>query len=364
MTDQQILPCECTVDRPHVFTPMGQDGADPDALVPYAWKRWAATNLIGGQPVQRLIDIMVEQGFDEACAYSVCVDLVGHPAVGAGRRIADRLGKLESILDVRQKLRSLSAVGSDIESRSSVSREEFLDDYYSGNLPVKLTDVTTGWEAIGKWSPTFLKDVIGSEPVEIMAGRESDARFEINADAHKTTMRFAEYVDHVTSAEWSNDKYLVANNHLLENAAATALWSDFAIDQRYLDPGNKKGSIFLWFGPAGTVTPLHHDVANILFVQVSGRKRVRLISPLDTHCLYNEVAVYSEVDPSNPDMARHPKFARTRQFQLEMEPGDALFIPAGWWHHVTALDASISLSFTNFLWPNSFSWHQPSADNR
>jgi ribosomal protein L16 Arg81 hydroxylase len=40
--------------------------------------------------------------------------------------------------------------------------------------------------------------------------------------------------------------------------------------------------------------------------------------------------------------------------QVVLEPGQALFIPVGWWHHVRSLDVSISVSFTNFLAPNDY----------
>src|SRR6516165_4476226 len=169
-------------DRPHVFAPIGPVKLNDNvASVPYEWRRWAAVNLIDGHPVQQLIDQMVANGFDESLAYSMCTDLAGHPAVEAGRWTTDRLRTLESVLDMRQQLRSMTTVGSDIEARSELSGEEFLDDYYSANLPVKLTDLTRGWEAIGKWSPRYLASVIGAEPVEVMTGRDSDARFEINS---------------------------------------------------------------------------------------------------------------------------------------------------------------------------------------
>ena len=100
-------------------------------------------------------------------------------------------------------------------------------------------------------------------------------------------------------------------------------------------------------------------MANVLFVQVYGRKLVRLRSPLETHCVYNDIGVYSQVDAAQPDLDAHPSFARTRPFNVLLEPGQALFIPVGWWHHVTALDTSISLSFTNFHWPNAFEWRHP-----
>ena len=41
----------------------------------------------------------------------------------------------------------------------------------------------------------------------------------------------------------------------------------------------------------------------------------------------------------NPDLARYPRFAEALapSQSAELEPGDALFIPYGWWHHVESL---------------------------
>ena len=44
-----------------------------------------------------------------------------------------------------------------------------------------------------------------------------------------------------------------------------------------------------------------------------------------------------------------------------IDKGEAIFLPIGWWHHVTALDRSISMSFTNFIADNEFTQNYPSA---
>ena len=115
----------------------------------------------------------------------------------------------------------------------------------------------------------------------------------------------------------------------------------------------------MWFGPAGTVTPLHHDTMNILFCQVYGRKLVSLISPDESPWLYNELGVFSEVDFENPDFEVHPLYQHVDRIEVEMNPGEILFLPVGWWHHVRSLETSISVSFTNFVFPNDYEWRQP-----
>ena len=172
-------------------------------------------------------------------------------------------------------------------------------------------------------------------------------------------MPFDEYVAKIESEGRSNDTYLVANNKLLATEAALPLWDDFSLDERYLGPDPNRTHAFLWFGPAGTVTPLHHDSVNVLFNQIDGWKHFILIPSLEIHRVYNNLAVYSAVDPLNPDLEQFPLFADAQQLHLDVGPGQTLFIPAGWWHHVEATEASISISFTNFAFSNDIEWSNP-----
>jgi quercetin dioxygenase-like cupin family protein len=37
-----------------------------------------------------------------------------------------------------------------------------------------------------------------------------------------------------------------------------------------------------------------------------------------------------------------------------LQPGDAVFIPVNWWHHLRALQVSVSITFVNFRLDNTF----------
>jgi hypothetical protein len=67
----------------------------------------------------------------------------------------------------------------------------------------------------------------------------------------------------VTRGGQSNDYYLVANNGFLDRPEARPLFDDLTMFPEYLDASKTAGQVFFWFGPAGTVTPLHHDVMNM-----------------------------------------------------------------------------------------------------
>jgi ribosomal protein L16 Arg81 hydroxylase len=71
------------------------------------------------------------------------------------------------------------------------------------------------------------------------------------------------------------------------------------------------------------------------------------------------VGVFSQVDPENPDFNKYPLYRNIKPIELILKPGEVIFIPVGWWHHVRALDVSISVSFTNFVFPNYYNWQNP-----
>ena len=60
------------------------------------------------------------------------------------------------------------------------------------------------------------------------------------------------------------------------------------------------------------------------------------------------------MNPHNPDLAKHPKFREATVIEVELEPGEMLFLPVGWWHAERTADVNISLIFTNFAFPNQF----------
>ena len=106
-------------------------------------------------------------------------------------------------------------------------------------------------------------------------------------------------------------------------------------------------------GPRGTVTPWHHDLTQNLLVNMVGRKRVALVSPAETPHMQNHRHCFSRFG-ADASLSSIPTAERPRILTVEIGPGDILFIPVGWWHHVTGLSLTIGMSFTNFVWPNDF----------
>ena len=68
--------------------------------------------------------------------------------------------------------------------------------------------------------------------------------------------------------------------------------------------------------------------------------------------------MYAAVDPED---SASLEGVDARFATVDVEAGDALFVPVGWWHHVRALSVSISVAFSGFARPNHFGWYVPGA---
>ncbi|MCI4645580.1 MAG: cupin-like domain-containing protein [Hyphomonadaceae bacterium] len=112
----------------------------------------------------------------------------------------------------------------------------------------------------------------------------------------------------------------------------------------------------IWLGNRTTAT-CHYDMSNNMACTLVGHRRFTLFPPDQIANLYPGPLeptpggqVVSMVDFQEPDFAAHPGFAEALDAALvaEMEPGDLLFYPAMWWHHVEALDDFNAM--VNYWW--------------
>jgi ribosomal protein L16 Arg81 hydroxylase len=81
---------------------------------------------------------------------------------------------------------------------------------------------------------------------------------------------------------------------------------------------------------------------------------VKLIPPKYSDKVYHREGFHSEVDFESVDYNLYPKLAGVRIIEAEIRPGELLFIPVAWWHHVKALDISITVTGSGFAFPNRF----------
>jgi hypothetical protein len=139
---------------------------------------------------------------------------------------------------------------------------------------------------------------------------------------------------------------------------------DFDLIHSIIDPSSSKTNasnlfnyknIGIWTSMRGCITPLHYDLCHGLLVQLHGKKRFIMASHEDYSCLYlTRDSASSNKHASNVDLTawlegdiiqrfNFPHIADVTWFVADLEPGDMLYTPPGWFHHVTSVDVSVSL---------------------
>jgi hypothetical protein len=257
--------------------------------------------------------------------------------------------RCEALLELYSKLHSQSRQARRIVDCCSVTKEEFYERHYFANRPLVVRGIAAESPAVRHWSPKYLAARHGDVMVECTVGRDLDPDYELHFRDTLATMSLSEFVSRMSEPGSGKRLYLVARNHFFDQPALAPLRDDLCPPDYLVDTRSRRyGGVKLWMGGAHTVTPLHHDEHSILFMQIFGRKRVKLIPPFDSPRLYVRERFYSEVDPENVDLTRHPLFAQASVAEVELDPGDLLFIPVGWWHHVRSLQPSITATYSVF----------------
>lgn len=173
----------------------------------------------------------------------------------------------------------------------------------------------------------------------------------------------------------------------------------FSTPHPYLPPNISQASnqkledplLNAWFGPKGTISPLHTDPYHNVLAQVVGYKYVRCYKPEMTQWLYprgkeggvdmgntsqvdldeamkffhgigfdrlkketksdSDKTVTEDEESEEMEQKRRnfaqmfPGFQEAKYVEGVLGPGECLYLPPGWWHYVKSLSPSFSVSF-------------------
>ena len=166
-------------------------------------------------------------------------------------------------------------------------------------------------------------------------GRNRGANYEIEREKyHLPGSSSATFVEKVRTAGRTNDFYLTANNNSGNKSILPELWDDIVQIPEYLDGSDRLGGFF-WFGPAGTITPFHHDLTNNFMAQVIGRKRIKIAPSWDMPLMQNHLPrLLSQSTAASRRRRRIPASTSRRSSNASSIPGEILFLPIGCLHFV------------------------------
>ncbi|XP_011565796.3 bifunctional peptidase and arginyl-hydroxylase JMJD5 [Plutella xylostella] len=245
--------------------------------------------------------------------------------------------------DEIQNIDSRCHQGKEIDVVDCPSMEYFYKEHILTQKPVVLTNCIQHWPALTKWTDqNYLLKLAGLRTVPVELGSKYT-----DAEWTQKLMTLGDFIkQHIFTTEGPTG-YL-AQYQLFDHISE--LKNDIC-EPEYccFSDTNDPVDINAWFGPKGTVSPLHHDPKKNLLAQVVGEKRIYLFSPSDSEFLYphddellNNTA---RVDPRCPDLELYPKYKDAKPQICILKPGQMLYIPPKWWHFVESLSISFSVSF-------------------
>jgi hypothetical protein len=231
----------------------------------------------------------------------------------------------------------------------NVSRAVFENEIKPLDAPVVLKGLVADWECVrlAKQSPsalgTYLKKHDVGESVDMaLLRKDLDGRFFYNEDLSGFNfINRRQGLSHMIDWCLAGNPGDVRDSVYIQAQNLDAAFPDIAksLDMPLLDHRVRP---LIWL--ANTVrTQTHFDTYSNIACHVAGEKTFTLFAPDQVGNLYpgpiesTPAGVpISMVELDQPDFERFPRFRQALQaaVQARLEPGDALYIPAMWWHHV------------------------------
>ncbi|GAB4835168.1 Lysine-specific demethylase jmj30 [Ancistrocladus abbreviatus] len=222
-----------------------------------------------------------------------------------------------------------------VMKQSALSLEGFLRDYFLLGTPVVISDCMDHWPARTKWSNmNYLKRVAGDRTVPVEVGKNY-----LSSEWKQELITFSQFLERIQSTNSAEVPTYLAQHPLFDQIKE--LKKDILIPDYCYAAGGELRSLNAWFGPTGTVTPLHHDPHHNILAQVVGRKYVRLYPASLSEELYPHAETMlinsSQVDLDDIDDAAFPKLKDLEILDCILDEGEMIYIPPKWWHYPMAL---------------------------
>ena len=230
-----------------------------------------------------------------------------------------------------------------VDTVEAISPVDFRKGYYETSKPLVIKGLAKEWPCYQKWNWDYFMDVVGEKEVGVYNNIKSDAYTPINtADAY---MKFGDYLRQVKAGPLELRIFLF---NIFQHAPQ--LVHDFSWPDDYLK-GFVKSYPMLFVGGQGSITHMHFDIdmSHILHTQFMGRKRVLLFPFEEQYKLYRKpwevlsVANYANYH-TGFDYSKFPAVKLAKGYEVILEHGDTLFMPAGFWHHMEYIESGFAMS--------------------
>ncbi len=224
----------------------------------------------------------------------------------------------------------------------NLDRKTYFREFVNKSHPVVFEGAAKNWECCRKWSFDWIKKHYGGDDVMLVDHAHQDRNPLDEPIEHLTLANLIDGIDH-GSLKYARFHPLLQRHPELRQDVNQAWLRDHLTNRRT----SWMRFYTLFFGGKGTDTPLHCAGNENLFVQIRGQKRWRLCpvecAPIIDPPANRSVYKYSGYRPDGPDYDRFPMARYMDWYETILEPGDVLYNPPYYWHHVSNPTSSIGV---------------------
>lgn len=302
-----------------------------------SWQQWLVENKLREVPDQRLVEILQKQGIDETIAQQMVLALPQEITFAFLYPQWRSLQQNQLITTVyRQQEQNYPH---NIVRRGNLSPAEFFQQYFIPHCPVILTELgnTEPWQTAQTLSEQF-----GDRPVfpQLTNHRAQP----LDHSSQDTIETLNDYLK-----KQNPEVYLELDLHTWGATILEQFWLHYPLLSNYLDITQPQtANTYLRLQSTLSPLPLQAKQENFLVIQIQGESRWDICSPWQSHLLYADEHLRSDIDLSNPDLNRFPLLKDINPNIIHLQAGEAIFIPALWWSQCRMMQQSIQIIALNF----------------
>ena len=207
------------------------------------------------------------------------------------------------------------------------------------NVPTIIEGLAKKLPAYKKWTDKYLSKNMGD--IKGFVEQSSDSVFNPTSPLSNSViddqMSPFEFVKKYSRNSRRKNKLFLAEYPLTGDLLGDIAIEDF-VSCIYRHTSNVFIEPLLYLGRGGNITPMHHDDYSNIYIVLAGEKKVEVISSKYNDQLKEYVVDGNQLkikDISNVDYNKYPEMKEVHISTFDVQAGDALYIPRGFWHRMT-----------------------------
>ncbi len=228
----------------------------------------------------------------------------------------------------------------EVDIVETITKEKFIKDYFKPQKPVVIKHFVDHWDAVKKWDLDYMATIAGDKTVPLYDNRPVDYKDGFNEPHARMKMR-----DYIALLKREPTKYRIFLWNILKEVPE--LQNDFDFPDFGIRLMKKLPMLF--FGGKDSYTFMHYDIdlANIFHFHFQGKKQAILFDQSQTKYLYkipHSLITREDIDFVNPDYSKWPALKKAKGFVANLEHGNVLYMPEGYWHYMRYITPGFSMS--------------------